>query len=199
MSYISSKTWIEDIIMEVEIAERFSKDSLIIAPESPNVPQSYCKWSEHRVFTNQRAQESEPQRRTRRVPQQSRQAKTSIQPFCGKTFKDARSSVLAMETVWLPSTSFHLERPLAPWPCSNELTSDITVRSMSGYSRFPLLPRVPGNETVHWRERVPIKPYPFDTFGAHSLGRTAGVPDTEDEMAFFVGQALLEEINTDEF
>lgn len=66
-------------------------------------------------------------------------------------------------------------------------------------SRFPLLPRVPGNETVHWRKRVPIKPYPFDTFGAHSLGRTAGVPDTEDEMAFFVGQALLEEINTDEF
>lgn len=73
------------------------------------------------------------------------------------------------------------------------------MRSMSGYSRFPPLPRVPENETVHWRKRALIKPYPFDTFGTPNLGHIEGVPDTEDEMAFFVGQALLEEINIDKF
>ncbi|GFF23384.1 hypothetical protein IFM58399_00272 [Aspergillus lentulus] len=199
MSYTSSKTWISDIIKEVDRFVRVSKDSLVIAPESSNVPQAYCEWREHRVFINQRAQEAESQRRTLRASQRASQAKTSVQPFAGKTFKDARSSVLAMETIWLPSTSFHLERPVAPWPCSNELTSDGAMRSMSGYSRFPPLPRVPENETVHWRKRAPIKPYPFDTFGTPNLGHIEGVPDTEDEMAFFVGQALLEEINIDEF
>ncbi|GIK03289.1 hypothetical protein Aspvir_007358 [Aspergillus viridinutans] len=199
MSYTSSKTWISDIIKECDRFVRISKDSLFTAPESPNVPEAYCEWLEHRVFINQRTQEAESRRRTLRASKRVSQAKTSIQPFAGKTFKDTRSSVLAMETIWLPPTSFHLERPVAPWPCSDELTSDGPMRSMSGYSRFPPLPRVPGNETVNWRKRAPITPYPFDTFGTPCLGHIAGAPDIEDEMAFFVGRALLEEINIDEF
>ncbi|RHZ72195.1 hypothetical protein CDV55_106889 [Aspergillus turcosus] len=197
MSYTSSKTWMSDMIQEFGRFVRISKESVFITPESPNVPQGYFEWLEHRVFIIQRAQEAVSRRRTLRASQPANQAKTSIQPFGGKTFKDSRSSVLAMETIWLPSTSLPTERPVAPWPCSDELTSEGTLRGMSGYSRFPPLPRVPGNETVNWRKRAPIMPYPFDTFGRRSLGHIAGAPDTEDEMAFFVGQALLEEINID--
>ncbi|RHZ47915.1 uncharacterized protein CDV56_105628 [Aspergillus thermomutatus] len=198
MSYTSSKTWIEDMIKEFDRFVRISNNSLFIAPKSPNVPQGYCEWLELRVFINQKAQDAESRRRTLRASQSASQAKTSIQPFAGRTFRDSRSSVLAMETIWLPSTTFHLGRPVAPWPCSDELTSEGTLRSISGYSRFPPLPRVPGNETVNWRKRAPITPYPFDTFGKPSLEHIAGAPDIDDEMAFFVGQALLEEINIDE-
>ncbi|EAW10511.1 uncharacterized protein ACLA_049830 [Aspergillus clavatus NRRL 1] len=195
MAYTDSKTWISNIAREFDRFLNARNSNAHIASSSPSAPHPYREWVAYHLFVKEGAQEAESRQPERKEPQPSEEDKQTLKPtFAGKSFTDHRSPVLAMETIWLPSTEFHPAKPVAPWPCNDELNSEGTLRGLSGYSRFLPLPRVPSNETVYWRKRALITPYPFDTFGKPSLQRTEEA-ETDTAMSFLVGEAVLREID----
>jgi hypothetical protein len=68
-------------------------------------------------------------------------------------------------------------------------------RVTSGYSRFPPLPRVPGNETVNWKCKAQIAAYPFDKVWTLSTAHDLEAIAEDERMTELLGNDLLNEID----
>ena len=132
---------------------------------SPFIPHSFEEFKEHTAaFAGERAQEArirmeniiedrEAARRTDRPP---------LNTFDGKQFHDNRSPVLALPSIWSPWFQEDESRPIAPWPSAEEYKEEGDERHTSGFGRFLPVPRVPGNETVVWKQKAFLEPYELD-------------------------------------
>ncbi len=65
-----------------------------------------------------------------------------------------------------------VKRKVAEWPCRAEQKWEGDGRAKTECTRFPPLPREPGNGTVAWHKRRALVPYEFD--------RVRMVPSRED-------------------
>ncbi|KAF2722343.1 hypothetical protein K431DRAFT_202316, partial [Polychaeton citri CBS 116435] len=79
-----------------------------------------------------------------------------------------RGAVLSQLTIFTPFI-FRAPpdmRPIAPWPETEELEYEGPGRIATDqlHRRFNPIPRVPGNETVNWQQRLQIDQFPFDDF-----------------------------------
>jgi hypothetical protein len=129
------------------------------------VPQTFAQYVEHLAA---RAEDSVREERLRITQREAVTAQTwtSLQPwnrpFGGKSFLDNRSPVLAQLSIWSPWYSFTNQRPEAPWPSHEEFREEGDERHTSGFGRFLPVPRVPGNETVAWKQKAFMDSYPLD-------------------------------------
>ena len=168
-------------------------------PRSPFVPRTMGEWLAHRVAF------AEDVRKEEAAKLANMQAKSGssfssgrvrIGPaFGGKQFRDNRSPVLALQTIWTPWYEPTEQYPQAPWPSAEEMKEEGDERNTSGFGRFPALPRVPGNETVVWKQKNVITPYPFDK--VWELPKLEKEKPTYDEgyMEEIIGKDLLEKLD----
>lgn len=198
MSYTSSKTWIAPKKMEQErfalVLENLTKAEFNL--RSPFVPQTLGDWLEHRLGLAEDARKEEIRKLANRASQCGSGTgikKVKIAPvFGGKKFKDNRSPVLAVKSFWSPWYEPTKEYPQAPWPEADEMKEEGDERHTSGFGRFPALPRVPGNETVVWKQRNMVTTFPFDKVWELPKLEKNKVTYDEEKMEELIGKDLLD-------
>lgn len=197
MSYTSSKTWIAPKKMEQErfalVLENLTKVDFI--RHSPFVPRTLNEWLEHRLGLAEDARKEEIRKLATRASQHGSGAgikRVKVTPvFGGKKFKDNRSPVLALRSFWSPWHESTKEYPQAPWPEADEMKEEGDERHTSGFKRFPALPRVPGNETVVWKQRNMVTTFPFDKVWELPKLEKNKVTYDEEKMEELIGEDLL--------
>lgn len=170
MSHTASKTWISDETREFEAWVKIRDSMSRISPKSPFVPKTFKEWLAYQVSKR----EEERQRIVRKIISKQANPKRKgrvVNPAMGgRLFDDQLALVLAKDTIWRPLQDRGRGRPRAPWPTHDEFKHEGDDRNKSGYSRFPPLPREPGNETVNWKQRKPLKQTEFDEVGRPAVG-----------------------------
>jgi hypothetical protein len=195
-SYSGSLTWVSNETKEREVLGKIQANLAYIAPQSPFVPGTMEDWIDHRLAINQQEISDGLRKIDIKKGKKESECKETIKPaFGGRDFEDFRSLVLAQESIWRPGEPMKPARPHAPWPDPSERKHEGYQRSRSGYSRFPPLPRVPGNATVNWKQRAPITPFEFDKVGRPMMFFDEAAPDSDNTMESLIGDSLFEELN----
>lgn len=181
----------------VVVMENLTRTEFI--PRSPFVPTNLSEWLAHRVaFAEDMRREEMQKLASREAAHESvlGSGRVRIGPaFGGKRFRDNRSPVLAMGSIWSPWYQPTAAHPQALWPSLEEMKEEGDERNTSGFGRFPPLPRVPGNETVVWKQKNMITQFPFDK--VWELPTLEEEKETEDELAMeeLIGENLLKKLN----
>lgn len=121
--------------------------------------------------------------------------------FGRKRFDDGRGAVLCWPTFWSLWYRPTLSRPEALWPCREEMKEEGDERNTSGFRRFLGLPRVPGNETVVWKQKNLLYSLPFDEVWrlptAESVAAAAAleIEAIKEEVEALIGKSLLSAIS----
>ena len=198
MSYTNSKTWVAPEAAEKErwTVVLTNLERMTLVPRSPFVPHDYSAWLAHRVAWLQ--SQSEKANSVAANLQAERKANikaglmNGIGPaFGGKIFNGNRGAVLAVETIWCVWYQPTEIRPSAPWPSMEEMKEEGDERNTSGYKRFPALPRVPGNETVVWKQKAMIDSYPLDRVWELPTADSLDTPSVDEIETDFLGNDLL--------
>ncbi|PGH27273.1 hypothetical protein AJ80_00983 [Polytolypa hystricis UAMH7299] len=197
MSHTASKTWVSKETKEYEAWTKVRDSVVHISPLSPYIPKSFGEWIALKIAQKEAICSRIARRIATRNETRDHAAVIAVSPALGvKELSDNLSLVLARETIWVPVERYPADRLLAAWPTIDELKHEGDDRSKSGYSRFPPLPRDPGNETVNWKQRSPLAQRPFDDVGRPIIA-DGGVPPNypEQEMLRLVGDGLLADLN----
>jgi hypothetical protein len=190
------RTWVSDEIRELETYMRVRENIEQMAPNSPCVPTSLSDWIAHRLAVKE--EEYQQGLRQLAIKREGDKAgcREPIQPiFGGKVFPDFFSAVLSQQSIWRPGEVEMPTREPAPWPDKDELDHEGSQRSQSGYSRYPPLPRVPGNATVNWKQRAPVIPFDLDAVGRPTMVDDELAPDTDEVMLALIGNSILQELD----
>lgn len=185
-----------DETKEREAFGKIQANLAYIAPHSPFVPEDIEGWIDHRLAINQQGINVGLRKIATRKARKDSLCKETVKPALGgKKMSDFRSFILAQESIWRPDEPTNPARPPAPWPDPSERKHEGYQRSKSGYSRFPPLPRVPGNATVNWKQRAPLTPFEFDSVGRPMMVFEEIIPGNDDTMNMLIGDCLLQELN----
>ena len=197
----------------------------VVNPQAPTsatgsfcVPKTFHDWLDHRLeIANDSAREArhrlsilQKHLRARRHPDLPPAGETApiiTPPFGGRIFGDGRGSTLAWPTIWspwrqqrptaLPRQTSEEGRPEALWPCEEEMREEGNERMTSGFRRFLGLPRIPGNDTVNWKQLKVLPMLPFDevwklpTAQTWRDQRATVSPSDTERMEAFIGNDLL--------
>lgn len=203
VTHTNSKSWVAPKMAEQEkfavVHENLTRMEFI--PRSPFVPRTMNEWLAHRVAFGEDIRRAEVKKLADREAAYESglgSGRVRIGPaFGGKQFHDNRSPVLSMETIWTPWYHPTEEHPQANWPSPEEMKEEGDERNTSGFGRFPALPRVPGNETVVWKQKNVITAYPFDKVWELPKLETETEEPMDDELAMeeLIGEDLLEHLN----
>ncbi|KAL8932706.1 MAG: hypothetical protein Q9216_006721 [Gyalolechia sp. 2 TL-2023] len=197
-SYTNSRTWVSPRIRERDEWKRVNEGlrtmNLNHPDHSPFVPKSFDEYLQHKAdFLNDRKQEMQAKYDTAATANgRVGRALDGIYPGDGG---DGRGPVLAEETIWCPwdePTEYH---PQAPWPCKEEMREEGDERHTSQFGRFMALPRNPGNETVSYKHRSPIKQHHMDR--VWEVIHPDDIPEDfeQDEMESRIGESLMRELD----
>ncbi|KAL9126790.1 MAG: hypothetical protein Q9217_004217 [Psora testacea] len=169
ITHTNSRTWSHPRMAEherwIEVERDLKRMELI--PRSPFVPHTFDEWLSFRSGRVEDEREEQERkianRRASTVCIHSGIAPVKIRrAMGGRRFADGRSTVLCIPTMWSPWYSPTDIRPQALWPCPEEMKEEGDERNTSRFGRFLSLPRVPGNETVVWKQKKYLPPLPFD-------------------------------------
>src|SRR5438034_4695968 len=154
MAHTASKTWVSELTKEYEAFVKVRDSMGHVAPNSPFIPRTFADWIAHRIEVKEEEYNDITSKIALREATRNKSVLISERPVLkGREFGDHRALVLAMESIWISSVAPRPGRPQAPWPSYEEFKHEGDDRSRSGYSRFPPLPRDPGNITVNWKQR----------------------------------------------
>ncbi|KAL1849202.1 hypothetical protein Plec18167_009588 [Paecilomyces lecythidis] len=199
MSHSASRTWVSAETKEYEAFIKLRENVFYVAPDSPFVPRTWPDWIAHRLAVKEDAVKQVIMRLNARVAQRKMGTKRKMWPaLAGKEFNDHLTCVLMEDSMWTKSIIERSDRPQAPWPCQDELQHEGNHRCKSGFRRFYPLPRVPGNATVNWKQRAPVKQLPFDEVGCPKTAKEAKEErefHIDDEMFMLIGYALMKEFD----
>lgn len=184
MAHTQSRTWTSNDALERQRFRRVSNLLNHFVPKSPFIPHAYHEWVEHRAAMKDMEREDmlqkiERRRGERPSTRDSVAVNSSISVETSRfVFRDNRSPVLAMPSIWSPQFQETPERPIAPWPEQDELRHEGDDRAKTNVGRFFPLPRRPGNETVTWKAREQlIFMSPLDWIGPLTMdGRPVNSP-----------------------
>ncbi|KAL2372791.1 hypothetical protein BDBG_03525 [Blastomyces gilchristii SLH14081] len=196
MSHTASQTWLSTETREFEAWVRVRNTMMYVAPKSPFTPRTFGAWISHRLAWMEEKHSRLLCQALRRAIERGRCEPVQVGPVLGgKKLPDGLALVLARETIWVPRRAYPSIRDLAPWPSYEEFKHEGDDRSKSGYCRFPPLPRGHGNETVNWKQRMPVKQHRFDEVGRPALGAgSVRLQYLEGEILRLVGNPLLAEL-----
>lgn len=190
-----SLTWASNETRERDSFRRMRSNIGHVAPNSPFVPTDMKSWLKHRVEVMENNIKSTDRAIALRRAEKASSCHVNIQSALGgRQFGDFRSTVLARSTIWRPDEVNYPSRPQAPWPDSSERKHEGYQRVRSGYSRFPPLPRVPGNPTVNWKQRSPITPYDLDRVGLPVM--QDAYSENDSNMESMIGTSLIQELDS---
>ncbi|KAI9038928.1 uncharacterized protein KD926_010142 [Aspergillus affinis] len=206
MSHSASRTWISDAKRQYETYKRVSGHFRHTAPKSPALPSTFKEWLAHQEAMIEQAK-ADQQREIQEIQRKiyklrsggyKKKKKESKPAFDVTKFDDGRSSVLAMQTIWV-SHGIELAKPHAPWPTNDELKHNGIYRASSG--QFRALPRPrDADPSVKWNERPLVARFPFDEPSLdegedededEDVDNTANITDGE----VFLGLELLKELD----
>lgn len=195
VSQASPKGWFSEQTKEYELFARVRCNYGQIAPLSPVLPRTWSEWIKHRIFVEEETQSQGLRRLAiKKLMTKIQISDTEYQPpFADKTFEDHLSSVLAKESIWLPSYTGPPDREQAKWPTHEEMILEAKYWGYSGYCRSFPLPRVPRVVSEDWTYCSPIEPFEFDD--VRHLDTKDAVPETDENMLFLVGRYLLKELD----
>ena len=128
---------------------------------SPFVPQDRPGYFEH-LASQAEVSAKKEKKRLEQLEAERGAHHSWIIPFNGQSFLDNRSAVLAIPSMWSMWYEPPQSRPEASWPTLDEFREEGDERHTSGFGRFLPLPRVPGNETVVWKQKAFLEPYILD-------------------------------------
>ncbi|KAL2056896.1 hypothetical protein ABVK25_002635 [Lepraria finkii] len=209
----NSKTWVNSQIKEHEKWQQIEKNMKRMFHRSNCVPMTYHDYLQHRVLFQQDRQ-AEQARKLADLRASSRRSHPGLPPpgpkakifpaLRGKMFNDNRSAILATPSIWCLWWKETEQHPQALWPCLEEMKEEGDERMTSGFRRFPAMPRVPGNATVTYKQKSPLKPEKFDKVWRkkHIFAKIQAERDAEEAKARKVEQekarlmALKEAIDT---
>jgi hypothetical protein len=196
MAHTASKTWVSESTKEYEAFVKVRDSLAHIAPKSPFVPRTFAGWIAHRIEVKEEEYNDITSKIALREATRNKSIPGSLRPVLKeKEFGDHRVPVLAMESIWISSEASRPGRPQAPWPSYEELKHEGDDRSRSGYSRFPPLPRDPGNITVNWKQRSPLRQFRFDEVGRPNMAVDSPSNQSDDTTLYLIGQALFSELD----
>lgn len=207
MSYTFSKTWVSE---EMKERDRFfdalqNLERMHLVRRSPFLPTTLAAWYVYRLDSKDAEIQAMQRKLALRVA--AVEAKKRITDpsggrvlpiFGGKAFNDNRSAVLAFESIWCPWSVGTAEKPEAPWPTRDEMEFEGDERVTSGFSRFPPLPRVLGNETVTWKCKANILGHPFDHIWTLPTAQNTEIVADDEQMFELVESELLVEVDAKE-
>ncbi|KAL8765614.1 MAG: hypothetical protein Q9203_006559 [Teloschistes exilis] len=194
-SYTNSRTWVSPHIREKDEWKRVNSGihsmNLNHTDHSPFIPKSFDEFLQHKADYLSDRKKAMQAKYTTTVSGD----RLIEQAFGGISFNDGRGAILAFETIWCPWDEPTANHPRAPWPHREEMREEGDERHTSQFGRFLALPRNPGNETVTYKQRSPVK--------QHYIDRVWDVPDPEEmgewfeeaEMETLVGEGLLGELD----
>ncbi|KAI4177416.1 MAG: hypothetical protein LQ343_000397 [Gyalolechia ehrenbergii] len=197
-SYTNSRTWVSPRIRERDEWKRVNEGlhtmNLNHPDHSPFVPKSFDEYLQHKAdFLNDRKQEMQAKCGAAAVANGPvGKALEGIYPGDGG---DGRGAVLAEETIWCPWDEPTEHHPQAPWPCKEEMREEGDERHTSQFGRFMALPRNPGNETVSYKHRSPIKQHHMDR--VWEVTHPDDIPEDfeQEEMESRIGESLMRELD----
>lgn len=168
-----------------------------LVPRSPFVPQTFSVWLDHRVGLLQEQADEEmlvaANRRAERKANFRAGLANGIGPaFGGRVLSGNRGAVLSQLTIWSVWYQPPQDNPWAPWPSMEEMKEEGDERNTSGFNRFPALPRVPGNETVVWKQKATIEPYPMDRVWELPTAESIVPVQLDKTASELLGQDLLD-------
>ncbi|KAL9101053.1 MAG: hypothetical protein Q9163_003645 [Psora crenata] len=210
--HTNSRTWINPRMAEherwLDVEKNLKRMELI--PRSPFVPHTFEEWL---FFRSGRVEDERgtqarklAYRRASSVYVQSGTAPVKIRrTLGGRRFGDGRSTVLCIPTMWSPWYTPTETRPQALWPCAEEMKEEGDERNTSKFGRFLGLPRVPGNETVVWKQKNYLPPLPFDEVWRRPSARTfedirrRTENDVIENMAELLGMNLMDALDCNDY
>ena len=193
-THSNSKTWVNPQIKEHEKWQQIERNMKRMFHRSKCIPTTYHEYLEHRVLF-QKDRQAEQARKLAELEASSQRSHPGLPPpgikmkilpaFRGKVFNDNRSGVLAMSSIWCPWWKETGQHPQALWPCPEEMKEEGDERMTSGFRRFPAMPRLPGNATVTYKQKSPLKPEKFDKVWRkkHIFVRVQAERDAEEAKA----------------
>ncbi|KAK5690141.1 hypothetical protein LTS12_028822, partial [Elasticomyces elasticus] len=191
ISHTASKGWFSEQSREYEAFSRARCNYGHIAPLSPVLPRTWSEWIKHRIFVEEGTQSQGLRRLAiKKLMKRIQISEAEYEPpFADKTFEDHLSSVLARESIWLPSYTGPPDREQARWPTHEEMKLEVKYWGYSRYRRSLPLPRVPHIISEDWTYCIPIEPFEFDAVGCFDTEEA--LPETDENMHFLVGKFLL--------
>ena len=208
VTHTNARTWINPRMAEherwLEVERNLKRMELI--PRSPFVPHTFEEWLHFRSGRLEDEREEQARklanRRASNVYIQSGIAPVKVRSAMGgRRFVDGRSTVLCMPTMWSPWYSPTETRPQALWPCPEEMKEEGDERNTSRFGRFLGLPRVPGNETVVWKQKHYLPPLPFDDVWRRPNAETfedmrrQTETDVMEKMVWLLGKSLMDALD----
>ncbi|KAL8666427.1 MAG: hypothetical protein Q9202_001450 [Teloschistes flavicans] len=194
-SHTNSRTWVSHNIRTRDEWKRINSGihslNLNHTDHSPFIPKSFDEFLQHKAdYLGDRKRDMQARCNT------AVSGDRSIDPaFGGNLFKDGRGAVLAFETIWCLWDEPTVKHPQAPWPHKEEMREEGDERHTSQFGRFMALPRNPGNETVAYKQRSPVKQHYHDRVWDIPDPDEMGESFDEREMETLVGDSLLGEID----
>ena len=213
VSHTNSRVWVHPRMEEMDrwLQVEANLKAMEFIPRARDiVPHTFNEWVAHRRGRLQDAQVEES-KRLADIQTSSRRRHSGLPPlgprvrvgpaFGGKRFNDGRSAVLALPTVFSPWNAPTPERPQALWPCKEEMQEEGDERHTSGFGRFLGLPRVPGNETVTWKQKQVLRASVFDevwklpTTASVAAAKVRAEAEETERMEELLGVSLIEAID----
>ncbi|KAL8708556.1 MAG: hypothetical protein Q9220_006609 [cf. Caloplaca sp. 1 TL-2023] len=194
-SYTNSRTWVSPRVKEKDEWKHLHNGLVAMnlnqPDHSPFVPKTFDAYLRHKAdFLSDR--QKEMQHACRASASGNKHLDTVMG---GKSYSDSRGAVLGMETVWCQWDKGTKEHPQAPWPTEDEMREEGDERHTSQFGRFLALPRNPGNETVTFKQRSPIKQHHLDRVWDVPLPDDEGELVEEEVMEKLIGDDLLRELD----
>ncbi|KAI4217950.1 MAG: hypothetical protein LQ349_008940 [Xanthoria aureola] len=194
-SYSNSLTWVSPRMREKDEWKRINDGlhalNLNHPDHSPYTPKSFEEYLQHKHdFLNDRKQEM--QERCLAAAGFDRCMEAAMG---GKSLDDGRAAVLGMETIWCLWDGPDPNHPQAPWPSKEEMREEGDERHTSQFGRYPALPRNPGNETVTYKQRSPVKQHHLDRVWEIPRPDDVGEWHEEEVMEELLGESLLRELD----
>ncbi|KAK2735207.1 hypothetical protein FQN57_001312 [Myotisia sp. PD_48] len=191
MSYSASKTWVSEETKEFENWVKTRDSMMCIAPKSPFIPKSFREWLCYKVLKKEDERRKVLRDLTARQTRSDKKTARINRIFAGKILNDQLSLVLASKSIWSPLLGSANSGQFAAWPTYDEYKHEGDDRNKSRYSRFPPLPREPGNETVNWKQRKPLDQHAFDELGRQLIRENDECETGLGDIAMFVGSSFL--------
>ncbi|KAL8736434.1 MAG: hypothetical protein Q9166_000226 [cf. Caloplaca sp. 2 TL-2023] len=194
-SYTNSRTWISPRIREKDEWKRINDGlrslNLNHPDHSPYTPKSFEEYLQHKHdFLNDRKKEIQEKCLAAAGYERCMEAAVG-----GKSYDDGRAAVLGMESIWCPWDEPNEIHPQAPWPAKEEMREEGDERHTSQFGRFLALPRNPGNVTVTYKQRSPVKQHFLDRVWEVPRPDDLGEWFEEEVMEELLGESLLRELD----
>ena len=210
VSHTNSVKWVKPRDTLQAVWERINRGlkRLEFNPRSPFVPCTYNGYLNHVRDLNQDAKDEEVRRLNTAkdsIRLRSKSYRTiKIQPiFNGKIFRDGRSAILALPSIWSPTYAETTEREMAGWPCKEEMKEDGDERHTSGFRRFLALPRAAGVDGTVWKQQPVIQALPLDqvwllpTAGSIAAAQAQEEAEQVNQMEELLGSSFMAALDFD--